>query len=221
MKKVDMKNALLLALLIMAASPVVHGQALVYDNTTTYLNNNMPLLPEWRDDSAEVGDEIWLAGTEREIVAIRMFFVYRGTIPGTIDLKVRFRSIIDEMPGDIIYESDMYVGVPTVSGINEYLFDVPGVMVPDRFVWTVQAYNRQGSVGEIGPAYYHPATIGWSDDFFWQSDMGSPWTPYSWGGDPYASFGASLYAVPEPASALVLALGIAAARRRRRRASQS
>lgn len=193
------------------------GQSIVYDNTTTYLNNNFPLLPEWRDDSAEVGDEVWLAGTDRNVVQLSILIWYRGDIPGTLDARVRLRGMTDmEEPGDILYESPLYQSLATLHGMNEYTFDIPAVQVPDRFVWTIQVYNRQGSVGELGPAYFDPATVGYSADFFWQSDMGSPWTPYSWGGDPFANFGARIVAVPEPATCAALGLGLLALAIKRR-----
>lgn len=184
------------------------AQTVIYDNMTTSLNNNMPLLPEWRDDSAEAGDDVWLAGTERNVVELKVLFNYRGTIPGTFDARIRFRALDDftQTPTDAFYESDL-VTLPTVGGLNEYTFAIPNVVVPDHFVWTIQAYNRQGSVGELGPAYYNPATVGFSDDFFWLSDMGSEWIPYAWGGDPYANFAARITAVPEPASLSALCLG--------------
>ena len=202
-----MRHFVLLSLL--AAAPLALGQQVVYDNTTTSLNNNMPLLPDWRNDSAEAGDDIWLGGTAREVRELKLIFFYRGTVPGTIDLRVRFRNVdeVTQEPADAFYDSGLYLGVPTLAGENHYTFSVPNVTVPDHFVWTVQAYNRQGSVGELGPSYYHPPTVGFSDDFLWLSDMGSPWTPYSWGGDPYANFAARFTAVPEPATGLALFLG--------------
>jgi hypothetical protein len=195
------------------------AQQVVYDNTANSLDNNFPLLPEWRDDSAEAGDDIWIVGSAREVVELKLLFFYRGTEPGTIDLQVRFRDVDEntQTPIGAFYETGIVQDLPTVAGINEYTFAIPNVTVPDHFVWTVQAYDRQGSVGELGPAYYNPATVGFSDDFFWLSDMGSEWTAYSWGGDPYANFGARLTAVPEPASALALCAGLAALCRRRRK----
>jgi len=213
-----MKAKLLLTGLLLAAPlPSALALSVIYDNTSTSLNNNMPLLPEWRNDSAEAGDDIWLAGTDREVVELMLIFNYRGSISGTFDGRIRFRSLIDDTqaPGDAFYDSGIIPNIPTVAGHNVYTFEIPHVVVPGHFVWTVQAYNRQGSVGELGPCYYNPATVGFSDDFFWLSDMGSDWTQYSWGGDPYANFAARVTAVPEPATLWALTVGACPFLRRR------
>lgn len=205
--------------LVAALFTVQAAQAvIVFDNTANSLNTNMPLLPEWRNDSAEAGDDIWLAGTEREIVQMKIIFSYRGTLPGTMDLQLRFRDVdeFEQTPSSVFYDTGIMQGIQVVAGLSEYVFDIPHVIVPDHFVWTVQAYNRQGTVGELGPAYYNPASVGFSDDFFWLSDGGSPWTNYSWGGDPYANFAAQLVAVPEPGTMAALAGGAALLLRRRR-----
>lgn len=201
----------------LALATCASSQTIVYDNTTTSLDNNFPLLPEWMDESAEAGDEIQLGGTDREIVKLDLLFTYRGTIPGTLDALVRFRAY-DEVfqgPGQTFYESSL-TQVQTLPGIHQLTFTIPHVVVPDHFVWTIQAFNRQGSVGEIGPSYFNPPTVGSSGDFLWQRG-GNEWTAYSWGGDPYANFGARFTAVPEPASLSVLSLGLLLARGRRRR----
>lgn len=208
-----------LAPLLVFIAPAAFAQQVVYDNTSTDTGVTMPLLPEWRDDSAEAGDEVWLTDDGLTATGITLFFNYLGTQPGTIDLQLRFRYVdeLTETPGDAFYDSGVMPGIVTLGGRNEYTFLLPDVLVPQRFVWTVQAYNRQGSVGELGPAYYSPPTVGFSDDFFWLSDMGSPWTPYSWGGEPPANFAARVTAVPEPATlgVFALALGVATLRRKR------
>src|ERR1051325_6607365 len=176
---------LLIGLTLFGAWSQAQSQVIVYDNTTTSLSNDMPLLPALLNDSDEAGDDIWLWSTQREIVSLKLLFTYRGTQPGTIDLRIRFRSVIeeDQTPGDTFFDSEMIEGVPEIGGLNDYNFAIPHVVVPDHFVWTVQAYNRQGSVGEIGPSYFNPATVGFSDDFFWLRGSGGDWTNYSWGGD--------------------------------------
>jgi hypothetical protein len=179
------------------------SQTVVYDNTTTYLHTNQPLLPEWRNDSAELGDEVVLAGTAREVVELKLRLWYRGSKTGSCDMRVRLRGLKPNplpnmnphLPGDVLYDSGILKAQPTVSGMNEYKFAIPHVKVPDRFVWTIQAYNRRDSVGEIGLPYYNPPTVGSSDDYFWHSDMESPWIPYSWTGYPVANFAARISAV--------------------------
>jgi hypothetical protein len=203
--------------LLGALAYAVDAQAIVYDNTTTSLDNNFPLLPEWMDESAEAGDEVLLGGTDREVVHLKLLFNYRGTSPGTLDALIRFRRYDEAFhgPGEVFYESPL-TQVQTTAGIHELDFDIPHVLVPDHFIWTVQAFNRQGSVGEIGPAYFNPPTVGFSDDWFWQRG-GNEWTAYSWGADPYANFGAQITAVPEPTTMASLALGLGFLRRRRNR----
>jgi hypothetical protein len=203
---------------LLLSGSAARAQSIIYDNTTTSLNNDMPLLPAWLNDSEEAGDDIWLWGTDREVVSLKLLFTYRGTQPGTIDLRIRFRSVIeeDQTPGDIFFDSGIIPAVPTIGGINDYNFAIPHVFVPDHFVWTVQAYNRQGSVGELGPSYFNPATVGFSDDFFWLHGSGGDWTNYSWGGDPYANFAARFTAVPEPISLLGLSWGCFSLARLRR-----
>jgi hypothetical protein len=195
------------------------GQSIVYDNSSTFLENNFPLLPAAYNNSAEAGDEVLLDGVDRNITELKLYFWYRGTVPGTIDARVRFLAVDGpgETPGTELYNSGIIEGLTTVSGMNEYRFAIPGVLVPYRMVWTIQVFNRQGSEGELGPAYFHPPTVGFSDDFFWLSDSGSPWTPYSWGGEPVANFGAVITAVPEPLTVVALVGGAALLLRRRRR----
>ena len=194
------------------------SQSIVYDNTTTSLNNNFPLLPEAQNDSVEVGDEIWLAGSSREIVEIRLLFTNRGTAPNTFDARIRFRDLDATFnPAEIIYDSGIVTSIQSLPGITEHVFAVPSVAVPDRFVWTVQVFNRQGPANEIGPSYFNPPTVGSSEDFFWRIEQGGEWTPYSWGGDPFANFGARVTAVPEPSTLVAITFGALALTRKRKR----
>jgi len=193
------------------------AQSIVYDNTTTSLNENFPLLPEWEVNSAEAGDEIWLGGVDRQVTELRLIFNYRGTIPGSFDALIRFREYDEAFqgPGAAFYESPL-TQVQTTAGLHELTFAIPNVVVPDHFIWTIQAFNRQGSVGELGMAYFNPPTVGSSGDWLWQRG-GNEWTAYSWGADPYANFGARLTAVPEPASFAVVLAGLGCHLRRRKK----
>lgn len=203
------------SLLVLGISAIVPAQSIVYDNTTTSLHENFPLLPEWEVNSAEAGDEIWLGGTDREVTQLKLIFNYRGTVPGTFDALIRFREYDPSFqgPGAAFYESAL-TQVQTTAGLHELTFAIPNVIVPDHFVWTIQAFNRQGSVGELGMAYFNPPTVGSSEDWLWQRG-GNEWTAYSWGGEPYANFGAQLTAVPEPSTIALTGAGLLFLRRRR------
>lgn len=186
------------------------AQSIVFDNTTHSLNNNMHMLPAGENNSLEVGDDIWLVGTDRWATELKILMTHRGSLSGTFDAQIRFRSVIEETqtPGEAFFDSGLLTGLTIHAGINEYTFSLPGVQLPDHFVWTIQGFNRQGAEGEFGPSYFNPATVGFSDDFFWMASSATDWTPYSWGGDPYANFAAQITAVPEPGSMLALAAGI-------------
>lgn len=75
-----------------------------------------------------------------------------------------------------------------------------------------------------GPATYDPPAVGSSGDFFWDRDSTDGKWYRLWFRDfpalhssPVANFGAKVLAVPEPASAALLALGVLLAARKRRR----
>lgn len=191
------------------------AQEVVYDNTTTSLDQNFPLLPSWEVESAEAGDEIWLGGSARTVTELKLIFNYRGTLPGTLDALIRFREYDQNFqgPGAAFYESPL-TQVQTTAGLHDLTFSIPGVVVPDHFIWTIQVFNRQGSDGELGMAYFNPPTVGSSEDWLWQRG-GNEWTAYSWGAEPYANFGARLTAVPEPATLSLFATGLLLLRRRR------
>lgn len=213
-----MKSRLFIGIAAVGTSCLGLGQSVVYDNTTTSLNNNFPLLSETLNDSAEVGDEIWLGGTAREAIELRLIFTNRGTAPNTFDARLRFRVVdANQEPGDAFYDTGIVPGWISNPGFTEHVFAIPHVVVPDRFVWTIQLHNRQGPENELGPSYFSPPTIGFSEDFFWRLETGTQWTPYSWGGEPVANFGARLTAVPEPSILAAMSMGALAILRRRKR----
>lgn len=212
------RSGLLLVVAGLVPCPAL-AQSVVYDNTTTFLRQGVPLLNPHREDSAEMGDEVRLAGKHRHVTELRLRFWYSGTEPGTFDVRVRFRSLLPDKPtpgpailkdrqivayrdtpspGPAFYDSGFVTGLQVAPGMNEYTFAIPNVKVPDRFVWTVQAGNAKGIQGSLGPAYYGRATVGSSEDFFWHSDLESKWIAYSWGGDLLANFGARIVAGPAP-----------------------
>jgi hypothetical protein len=192
---------------------------IVYDNTSTFLDNWFPQMLDGYTASAEAGDEIHLGGTARTITSITVILYDAGTALGGFDAQVRFlrNDGQGETPGSEIYSTGYVQGFTSQPGLNSYTFTIPHVVVPDRFTWTIMFDNRYGGNGDFGPAYYDPPTVGSSGDWLWFSQSGEGyWNPYAWGADPVANFGARLEAVPEPASCAALALGLAAFARRRR-----
>lgn len=198
------------------------AQNIVFDNTVHSINNNMHMLPAGETDSLEIGDDIWLAGGDRIGTSLTILMTHRGSLAGTFDARIRFRAVdeFSQAPGDIFYDSGIITNLAITGGINEYTFSIPNVTLPDHMVWTIQGFNRQGAEGEFGPSYFNPATVGFSDDFFWMASSSTSWVPYSWGGDPYANFAAKITAVPEPATMVALAAGFGLIARRRKKSSR-
>jgi hypothetical protein len=195
------------------------GQVVVYDNTTTYQNRSQPLLTEELDNSAEGGDEVWLEGTDHVLTELKVLMWANRAATGTFNGLMRLYDVDEftQTPGQMLYSSGLITGLTANAGMNEYTFAIPNVAVPDHLVWTLELFDPEDVLGELGPAYYHPPTVGFSDDFMWLRDEGSDWNAYSWGGETYANFGSRLTAVPEPATLACLGLGIGLLARRGRR----
>jgi hypothetical protein len=202
-----MRSVSIVALLAVAVG--AQAQAIVYDNTTTFGNRVQTLLSDLVVEGTELGDEVQLAGTAREVTELRLLFFYRGVDGGQFDARIRL--LMDDGPGGTpgtqLYASPLVESLDANNGLNEYTFAIPNVTVPDTVIWTIDGFNPVNITDELGPAYFHPPTIGSSEDFFWRFDGQFEWTPYAWGGSPYANFGAQITAVPEPATLAALALG--------------
>ncbi|MFA6132977.1 MAG: PEP-CTERM sorting domain-containing protein [Phycisphaerae bacterium] len=208
--------ALLCVLVVCAAAPAAEP-AVVYDNSLTptsgafaphgFRNINAlddPTDPTYPDQP--IGDQVTLAGTERTVV--RFDLLLSSSAPTTLtDLDLFFfdYNTTTHIPGPSPLWSSTLHNV-AVDGLTRVQFDLPNVTFPDTFVWVV------GADSDIaGLATFNPPTVGSSENNYWNWDRSfdypDSWWRLSLGQDMQANFGATIYAVPEPASMAMLAVG--------------
>ena len=162
------------------------------------------------------GDEITLAGSDRFVTSINIFI--RGSYPlssGTVDANVRFYANDGSggAPGTILWDSGIVQDIPYVFGLNNFHFNVPSVLVPHTFTWAIQlsgvqvkdSYPNYG----FGPMFYNPPTVGSSNDFVWDYEIGS-WVKYEGKDGVVFNLAAQVDASPvsEPTTMLLLGFSL-------------
>lgn len=195
--------------LMLAMPPVVNADTIVYDNTV----NQLGFILSARE--LERGDGATLAGTDRVVTRLSLIIVgIDGDHPA--DVTVRLFEGGDDglnLPGAMLWESELFEQMNILEGSNLYDFDVPSVAVPDSVTWTLQLSNVGGSPDPVGPRFADPPVVGSSQGHIWQRQRDGTWQALYL---QYPSFGARIEAVPEPATLTVLALGALGVGRYRR-----
>lgn len=210
-----MKTIISVSFLTLILSTFVCADAsIVYDNTTTSEHAYWPLsVNSTPPGFYEGGDQITLSGTERYVTNI--VILAAGGPSGTVDAEVRLykNDGIGGTPSTLLWDSGIFdnLAFQSTPASNSYAFDVPNVLVPDTFTWTVQFTDLQ-AVQSMGPIFFDPPTVGSSDDFVW-ADVGG-WTKINVSGAPPGfvnNLGATVFAaatIPEPSTFLLLGAGL-------------
>ena len=176
--------------------------SIVYDNTVNPIG-------EFFTDNREFGDEITLAGSDREMTEFTFETFASGT-PEEATATLRFYAndgsdvgvatapdtLLDGFESDPI-SIDTGTQTHTLSGIS--------IDVPDTFTWTVEFSNLSG--GQAGLTLSSPVDVGGSFDDFWINTDGE-WDTFRFpDGNPDGNFTAQVTAVPEPSTMLFGLLG--------------
>lgn len=221
MKTQTLQSTLLAGVLASGLFGGVSRADVVYANSTNDLGIRFNI------GSAEVGDEIVLAGTSRLIT--NFIFQYWGeNFSGNESARVRFYandgtnapagpSIL--VPKTLLYDSGTFSVSATPR--STLIFDQAtlngGVLVPDSFTWSVQFFGVE-SGESAGVDLYSPPTVGGNYLEYWENAGSFDWQYRSIvfnGTNVPANFGAFVEAtVPEPSALslamLTFALGVSA-----------
>ncbi len=222
-----------------AYSNVTNFTAVGYVNGAPATTSGVDYTPLVADDITPVTG---LAGLPVSTVE---FSVYNGNATAvTVIPELRFYATdgtgstgaADGLPGSLLYGVNLLpTSVPAGSSLDALSLPTTGANVfdlPSGTFYAGLAFTDGGTTGataaqlaNFGQLTFAPPTVGSSNDYFFQSSGTGPFTSAnpagqasSFGGNPTADFGwAFTVAVPEPASAGLLAVGAVAAVGRRRR----
>ncbi len=203
--------ALLIALTPALCSQLSHAEV-IYRNATGDLLTT--LLPGTR----EVGDEIGLAGVNRNLT--NFTFQYTANYTGTISGQLRFYRNDGPLgaPGTSFFTSVVFnLDSATFNGNHTLIFDnqpggdfpVGGLFIPtNSFTWTIQFSNLGTQTTNIGPSFYSPVTVGNNHNTYWDNTNGTPsgWV-LKFNGNGTNDFGAQLESIPEPSTFVLGLLG--------------
>jgi len=188
------------ALVTLALSTALCSAAVVYNNTTTSLNQINPLLAQGQVNSLEHGNQITLAGHERIVTSFNMRMRVTGAGACTFQMRVRFMANDGPggAPGTQLWNSGYMPRVIDSGADFTYSLPVPNVRVPLTFTWSVQVIDRAVNMAPMGPAEYSPPTVGSAMLGYWRNS-GLPipdWTLVNAGVEP--PFSATVNAETSP-----------------------
>jgi hypothetical protein len=221
--------SVLLVVSLLWAFPVSAADSqIVYDNSSTPtrgLHGEPPYAgdgfwPFTMNPNRYLGDEIVLSGDARRVVRVDV----QLSSTGPTSLENLTLGLFSIAPGAYYPDALLWLGSLAdilVEGPTAVTFTVPEIQVPDRFVWAVAGPDSETA----GLAVFDPPTVGASPllahptrgymDYYLHSSGEDLWGFMYFEGDPVANFGATIWAVPEPSTLALAALGGIALIRRR------
>ena len=217
-------NALLAAIAVVAIGSAARAE-IVYQNLNTAWVSYQPINP-----AEQLGDDVTLAGTARMVTSFSVVITnqYTQTYNATFTARFFKNNGLNGVPGDMIWQGTQTVSngpAANASGQGGDLtvnFAVPSILVPDTFIWSIQANTNlppPTSGDGIGPVLNDTPQIGSSHDVAYDNPGdGTGWAAYNYHPDQtdLANFQAVITALPEPATLSTFAIGGIALIRRRR-----
>jgi hypothetical protein len=201
-----------------------------------YRNDN----PDWafyqpQNEGEQIGDDVTLAGTARNVTqfSVRLTNAYLQSYNGTFTARFFLPNGAGGTPGTQIWSGDLQVtngpagtmvGADRIPTDNILTWNVPGVLVPDRFIWSLQMDTNlppadPTSDDGIGLVLNDTPQVGSSQDvaYYFDPTTGT-WFDYNYHPDltDLANLQATIVAqVPEPVGLLTIgAIGLLGRRRR-------
>ncbi|MCF7669872.1 MAG: PEP-CTERM sorting domain-containing protein [Verrucomicrobia bacterium] len=178
------------AIAIAGVASALAQPAVVYDNSSDFTGSYYPKT----SGAPTIGDEIFLAGTERTITTFQFDYYadFLGTQQAKLYMYANDGASVDNgvAPSTVLYETELFnleqgYNTVTITDINE--------IVPRNFTWAVSFSPSQYL--DAGLLVYENPTVGSSWDDVWVQEAGQ-WKLKQFG-DLKANLGAKITAVPE------------------------
>jgi hypothetical protein len=176
---------------------------IIYDNSGIYLQRDY-------ESTNEFGDEVLLAGTARFVTEFQLEMYAQFVPNGTQFGRLRFyQNTGPNWRGNPDYPTPasppLYEQTFQIStGFQVIVVEVPNVLVPDHFTWTVQflGISQTSTNDRAGVLNYDPPSIGQSFDDFWEL-LPSGWEAVGYD-DVKDNYGARIVAVASAAPRLTI-----------------
>lgn len=202
-----MKNTTSIFLLALLAAPLVPA-AVIYNNSANDIGQSI----FWSSGWDELGDEITLAGTDRNVTSAELQLFNLGGA-GTFDATLRFYNLgspVGSGLGEFTLTSLAAPDFTLTGGVFNLLFSLGGVTLPDDVIFTLAVFNQSSGV-DLGLNLFDPPLLGSSDSGFAIRRQGSSFSLESGADLNYyllldADSGAG---VPEPSSFWLAVGGVA------------
>jgi hypothetical protein len=186
---------------LIASGAIFIGNAFASGDEIVYDNSHTPVVDAegtwtFNNSKLQYGDEITLAGHGRMVTAFYLEMFSSYTVTGDETARVRFYANDGpalanpaSSPGTLLFQSDK---VPLDPGYITISITDMAVPVPDSFTWTIE-FGGLSADEPSGLLFYDPATVGSSEDDFWQQENGL-WTLLTFP-DQRSNFAARVVAV--------------------------
>jgi hypothetical protein len=204
--KSTLQSYLFIPAILLSTSVSLVAQSTVYDNTAnpqTSGGNQLFYSPTLT--TAEFGDQITLAGTDRTLRQFSFSYYYSGGASDQPTATIRFYNGDPTTAGGTFFVSDtITLATRSAAGYGSETIDfsaaTSAINLPNTFTWTIQFSNLGANQG--GLLFFGPPTVGSSFNDFWENS--GSWQTMVSTTPQFNDFAARVTAVPEPG---VLALG--------------